>query len=113
MKNCLRIDIDWLINTYPDCFSRETPKPLKRGILNDIVAGELWIHSKKRLRQTLAYYTGSPFYQKSILQEAQRYSLEGEAIQDIIDHEKEYSKERLKRFKTKKRKVKTQRLEKD
>lgn len=94
-KNRLHKDINWLMKAYPKCFNRKNPKPLKREIFKDIVLGELWPHSKKRLRQTLGYYTRSPLYQKAILQESHRYSLEGVSIQEIRDHEKEYAIELL------------------
>ena len=31
------ISINWLAKTYPNCFDYKNPKPLKRGILQDIL----------------------------------------------------------------------------
>ena len=100
-KNRLYEDIGWLINTYPDCFSLKTPKPLKKGIFKDILLQNLWPYSRIRLRNAIAFYTGSHVYQKAILQEDKRCSLEGIAIEDIMEHEREYSKQRLEKFKKK------------
>lgn len=100
-KTRLYEDIGWLINTYPDCFSLKTPKPLKKGIFKDILLQNLWPYSKIRLRKAIAFYTGSHVYQKAILHEEKRYSLEGVAIEDIMEHEREYSKQRLEKFKKK------------
>src|SRR5690606_5961618 len=49
--------IKWLEMTYPQCFNFKNPKPLKKGIFNDMLNQELWNGSKTTLRAALTYYS--------------------------------------------------------
>ena len=101
-KKRLRNAISWLSSTYPKCFNSQSPKPLKIGIDKDILSHKMWPASNTFLREVLAFYVGSPYYQLALLKEQKRVSLEGQAIQEITDHQKAIAEERLKKIKTKK-----------
>lgn len=90
------IAIDWLAKAYPHCFDPKNPKPLKRGILQDILKQGLWTESKTSLRETLIFYVRSPSYHQALLQERVRYDLEGNGVEELTASEKEFSKQRLK-----------------
>lgn len=93
--------IDWLAKTYPQCFKPKNPKPLKKGIIVDILEQGLWTESKTSLKVSLAFYVSSPAYHQAILQEKSRYDLEGKAVGEITEIEKEFSKQRLSLLKKK------------
>ncbi len=96
MKKRLLEAVNWLITTYPNCFNRAAPKPLKIGILNDIISEGYWQYSKGFLRKTLGFYTGSALYQNSILENNNRYSLSGEEVGEITDEDREAVVTRIK-----------------
>ncbi len=56
-----------LKKTYPKCFDRKNPKPLKKGIMNDILQQGLWKQSKTSLKHAISFYVGSPLYHQAIL----------------------------------------------
>lgn len=94
-KRRFSIAVDWLAETYPHCFNPKNPKPLKRGILEDILKQGLWTESKTSLRDTLTFYVSSPFYHQALLKEKARYDLEGNEVEELTASEKEFSKKRL------------------
>lgn len=63
------ISVKWLEKTYPQCFNRQNPKPLKKGIMQDILKEGLWTESKTSLRTIVSFYVGSPLYHQAILDE--------------------------------------------
>lgn len=95
-KRRFSIAVDWLAKTYPHCFDPKNPKPLKKGILEDILKQGLWTESKTSLRDTLTFYVSSPFYHQALLKEKARYDLEGNEVEELTASEKEFSKQRLK-----------------
>jgi len=105
-KKRLRDAIDWLTSTYPQCFNSQIPKPLKIGIDQDILSHGKWPYSKNFLREILAFYTGSLFYQRALLKENNRVSLEGHAIEEVTDHQRAIAKERLRMIEEKNLKAK-------
>ncbi len=96
MKKRLLEAVNWLNTTYPNCFNRAAPKPLKIGILNDIISEGYWQYSKGFLRKTLGFYTGSALYQNSILENKNRYSLNGKEVGEITDEDREAVVTRIK-----------------
>lgn len=96
------ISVKWLEKTYPQCFNRQNPKPLKKGIMQDILKEGLWTESKTSLRTTVSFYVGSPLYHQAILDENFRYDLRGEQVEELRESEKEFSKERLGKSRTRK-----------
>ncbi|MBL8676329.1 MAG: ProQ/FinO family protein [Alphaproteobacteria bacterium] len=95
------ISLDWLAKTYPQCFNPKNPKPLKKGIIEDILKQSLWTDSKTSLRSALTFYVASPAYHRALLQEKFRYDLDGERVEEITEAEKEFSKQRLSLLKVK------------
>lgn len=87
--------VKWLEKTYPQCFNRKNPKPLKKGIMQDILKEGLWTESKTALRTIISFYVGSPLYHQAILRENFRYGLRGEQVEELRESEKEFSKKRL------------------
>lgn len=85
----------WLEKTYPKCFNRKNPKPLKKGIMEDILKEGLWAESKTSLRALISFYVGSSLYHRAILEESFRYDLKGKKVEEIKESEKEFSKNRL------------------
>jgi len=103
-KKCLWEAVNWLTTTYPKCFNPHKPKPLKIGIDKDIFLKGEWPHSKTFLQKTLVFYLGSPWYQKALLEQHERVSLEGQAIGIVTDHQRAVAEERLKKIMAKKNK---------
>ena len=101
-KKRLRQAVDWLSCTYPKCFNPQDPKPLKIGISKDIILEGQWPHSKKFLKKTLAFYVGSPFYQRALIKGKNRVSLIGKEIDQVTDLQEVDSKERLNKLKKEK-----------
>lgn len=86
--------LTWLCETFPECFNLSTPKPLKRHIDADI-----FLHlstdnapSKRSIRTVLAFYTKQRKYQKALLENPQRFNLEGLAGEEVQLLHKEYAK---------------------
>ena len=100
-KKRLRQAVDWLSCTYPKCFNPQDPKPLKIGISKDIILEDQWPHSKKFLKETLAFYVGSPFYQRTLIKGKNRVSLIGKDVDEVTDLQEADSKERLKKLRQK------------
>ncbi|MBP9675047.1 MAG: hypothetical protein KBD63_08135 [Bacteriovoracaceae bacterium] len=48
------ISIHELTKNYPKCFDLKNPKPLKKGIMQDILEQGLWTESKNSLRNALS-----------------------------------------------------------
>ncbi len=94
------ISVKWLEKTYPKCFNRKNPKPLKKGIMQDILKEGKWIEAKTSLREIVSFYVGSPLYHHAILRESFRYGLGGEKVEKIRESEKEFSRKRLEKVRT-------------
>ena len=104
------ISLNWLAKTYPRCFNLRNPKPLKKGIIEDILKQGLWIDSKTSLRSALTFYVASPSYHRVLLQEKFRYDLDGKRVEEITEAEKEFSKQRLSLLKVKRHTTKVSSL---
>jgi len=94
-KKRVFVSVKWLEKTYPKCFNRKNPKPLKKGIMQDILMEGRWTESKTSLRAIVSFYVGSPLYHQAILEGSFRYDLRGEKVEEIRESEKEFSKNRL------------------
>lgn len=90
---------------FPKCFNQTEPKPLKLHIEQDLFALEsvLALGTKTALRNALKLYTIHPPYLKAVLEQEDRYDLEGNPVEKIEQKHKEYAQEKLeKRLKAKK-----------
>ena len=96
------VSVKWLEKTYPKCFNRNNPKPLKKGIMQDILMEGRWTESKTSLRAIISFYVGSPLYHQAILEGSFRYDLRGEKVGEIRESEKEFSKNRLEKVRANK-----------
>lgn len=94
--------IQLLTEIYPECFSPQHPKPLRIGILNDIYSQGRWPHSKRFLRKTLAFYTGSSLYQRALLVETHRVAITGKVIDTVTEQQKMAAEARLQKLQEKK-----------
>ena len=75
-----------LYECYPKCFSRDDPKPLKLGILENLKQDKK-THKRApyQLRNTLHFYTQRDSYLQSCQKGAQRIALSGEPTGDVSD----------------------------
>jgi sRNA-binding protein len=89
------VSVKWLEKAYPKCFNCKNPKPLKKGIMQDILKEGRWTESKTSLRAIVSFYVGSPLYHQAILEGSFRYDLRGEKVEEIRESEKEFSENRL------------------
>ncbi|MBW8309215.1 MAG: ProQ/FinO family protein [Candidatus Paracaedibacteraceae bacterium] len=83
---------DWLLSTYPQCFSEENPKPLKLKIEKDIFA-ELpknLVFSRLHIREALGFYTRWSKYKEVLAKSTHRYDLQGNAVEELLASHKEY-----------------------
>ncbi|HRD49313.1 MAG: hypothetical protein JNK95_13770 [Candidatus Competibacter sp.] len=89
--------INRLVESFPDCFSRLTPKPLKIGIGAELLA-LVGVHpalmdvSRKQTRQALAFYTGANAYRKAVARGGVRYGLDGQPAGEVTPDQQEFAK---------------------
>lgn len=89
--------LDWLIQTYPACFSWREPKPLKRRIEKDIftnLPAELPF-SRLSIREAVAYYTRSMKYKQALIDNSHRYNLQGEQVEAILPEHQQLAQNQL------------------
>lgn len=89
--------INRLVEIFPDCFSRSTPKPLKIGIGPELLplAGvhpALMDVSRKQIRQALAFYTHGNAYRKAVALGGVRYGLDGQPAGEVTPEQQEFAK---------------------
>lgn len=100
-KDSIKEGVAWFSATYPEVFTAADPKPLQIGIEKEIHAQGIWPHSRKLLREAIAFYTGSPYYLKAMMHCTHRVALNGTQAAEITEKQKEYASERLKQLKSK------------
>ncbi|MEH6471712.1 MAG: ProQ/FinO family protein [Halopseudomonas sp.] len=81
---------------YPKAFNRDAVKPLKIGIQEDLVAEEKLPQGK--IKRALASYVRAPQYYKSLVVDADRVDLNGEAAGKVTEQEAEHAKAMLKKL---------------
>ncbi|EHH7638279.1 TPA: proQ/FINO family protein [Escherichia coli] len=90
--------VNRLIELWPDLFSRETPKPLKVGIFDDLmqdIAARGLTFGPGALRATLASYAQSPRYYRALIAGAVRYDLKGQPCGEVTPQERQEAETRL------------------
>lgn len=96
--------IQLLIDAYPQTFSRETVRPLKVGIQNDLVdEGKV---ARNKIKRALASYVRSPQYYRALQEGAERIDLAGQAAGVVSAEEAEHAKQKLKEFHQRRREQK-------
>jgi sRNA-binding protein len=93
--NSIRNAATWLCKTFPDSFSWEEPKPLKRNIQHDIYASLTKVESdqpsKTLIRSALNYYTSRYAYLKATLSHTHRVDLKAKQIEEICQTHKDHA----------------------
>lgn len=89
--------IDRLVAIFPECFNRQSPKPLKIGIGPELLAlvgnhPDLAEISRKQIRQALTFYTGSNSYRKAVANGGARYGLNGQPEGEVTLEQQEFAK---------------------
>lgn len=74
--------LEQLATLYPALFG-ETPKPLKRGIFQDLLAAHPDALDKDALKTALALHTRSSRYLTVVASGQQRHDLAGQAVEDL------------------------------
>lgn len=85
--------MDLLREQYPEVFSKESPRPLKIGIQEDLVADEKV--SKNKIKRALATYVRSYQYLKSFVEGADRVDLQGKPAGKVTADEAAYAAGKL------------------
>lgn len=87
----IQLAYDWLCSTYPACFSKEDPKPLKLRIEKDILSDfptDLPF-ARNHIRKAIARYASWYKYLNSFSSHTHRYDLEGTPTETILPEHQE------------------------
>lgn len=90
--------VNRLIELWPELFSRETPKPLKVGIFDDLmqdIAVREPAFGPGALRATLASYAQCPRYYRALMAGGVRYDLKGQPCGEVTPQEQREAENRL------------------
>lgn len=89
-------DLAPLLERFPDCFDWADPKPLKIGIIEDVLASQALGEGvgMKALRQMLAGYCSRPRYLKTLREGAARVDLQGRPAGAVSAADAESARER-------------------
>ena len=87
---------DWLCQTYPKTFIPTDVKILERGIRQKILGRDDLPFSRTRINRFLGRYCGSRAYLKQLIEASHRVNLEGEAVVELTEEEKEAARFHLK-----------------
>jgi sRNA-binding protein len=89
--------IDRLIETFPACFSRSAPKPLKIGLGEEVMA-LAGVHpaladlSRTPIRRALKVYTGAAAYRKALAKGGPRYGLDGQVTGEVTPEQQTFAR---------------------
>ena len=98
--------MEWLEATYPKAFDFKQPIPLKKGIRQELLANGSPF-SKIQLMNGLKAYVRGHLYLKAVIRYQWRHDLNGKQAAEILDDEKQYSRELL-RMQRERKKIKRQ-----
>ncbi len=85
---------NWLETTYPKAFNFQNPIPLKKGVRQELLAkGSPF--SEAQLCNALTGYVRNDSYLKAVIEGQWRHDLNGEQAEEILENEKEYSRDFL------------------
>lgn len=93
-----RMRVNRLIELWPELFSRETPKPLKVGIFDDLmqdIAVRELAFGPVALRAALAAYAQTPRYCRVLAAGGTRYDLKGQPCGEVTPDEQSKAEARL------------------
>lgn len=93
-----------LCEAFPDCFSLESPKPLKIGIREDMIAGLAArdiVITKNKFSDAIAYYANSTLYLRKHVAGAARIDLNGNASGEVTQLQQAAAERRIEQIKAK------------
>jgi len=95
--------LDWLDETFPQCFNKDAPKPLKIKIEVDLFAAikENDEFSNVNIRNALGFYTSRLAYQESFLTHDHRVDLDGKEAEALEQKHKDFAETRIEDIKSK------------
>ncbi|MDL1822039.1 ProQ/FINO family protein [Yersinia pestis] len=96
--------IQLLVQYWPALFSTTQPKPLKIGILDDLLAytAERGLElSQKLAKDALSIYAKRPAYLTAVSEGTTRFDLHGLPAGEITEKEREYSRKKLDKLREK------------
>ncbi len=92
----------YLYTAYPAAFHAKNKKPLKVGILDDIVAALTPDQpTKAHIQKAVCYYVGDVWYQRSVVEQEVRYDLNGKAAGVVTADQKMHAAELIEQVKKK------------
>jgi sRNA-binding protein len=89
--------IDRLMETFPACFSRSAPKPLKIGLGEEVIA-LAGVHpaladlSRTQIRRALKVYTGAAAYRRALAKGGPRYGLDGQPAGEVSPEQQTFAR---------------------
>ena len=88
---------DWLFQTYPLCFNKKKPQPLKHDIQEDILKDYPFddVVDSDNLRDSLGWYRRRFQYLHAVIAKRPRIDLYGNAVGEVTDKEVEKALEKL------------------
>ncbi len=93
-----------LCELFPKTFDWKHPKPLKLGIIEDIMLLENHGYSRQSISKALSFYTSRLAYLTSLVKKKCRFDLEGREEGVILESHREHAKGLLKKRKDRYRK---------
>lgn len=89
--------IDRLCETFPVCFNRSAPKPLRIGLGEEVMAlagvhPALTDLSRTMIRRSLKVYTGNFAYRKAVAAGGPRYGLDGQPAGEVTPDQQAFAK---------------------
>ena len=95
--------LEWLEETFPQCFNKDMPKPLKIKIEFDLFAAikENDEFSNVNIRNALGFYTSRLAYQESFLTHDYRVDLDGKEAEALEQKHKDFAATRFEEIKVK------------
>lgn len=103
--------LEQLIEAYPQTFSRDSVRPLKIGIQEDLIADEKL--ARNRIKRALATYVRSLAYLRSVQEGVERIDLKGEASGTVTASEAEHAQGRIKEIQAQRRERQKQQREQE
>lgn len=89
--------IDRLMETFPACFSRKAPQPLKIGLGEELIA-LAGVHpaladlSRTQIRRALKVYTGASAYRRALAKGGPRYGLDGQPAGEVTPEQQTFAR---------------------
>ena len=97
----INTNIQKICSAFPKAFNLKSPKPLERGVLEKLFQqAEKTGLSKTAIRNMLTAYTRREKYLHAVIKESQRINITGQKVQEILQEEKIFSQNLIKKRET-------------